>query len=102
MKLVPLSEIADEYLFWPGATFRRAGVGMNGVPPERDFYDYMLVSLAFDNEPMVVVNVTIGNMKAGHTICSVDRASINGNCVDAQTIRQAIGDDKIHYIEQYP
>jgi hypothetical protein len=100
MKLVPLSEISDEYLFWPGSTFRRTSVGMNGVPPERDFYDYMLVSLSFDNEPMIIVNVTVGNIKAGHTICSVNRALTDGSCIDAQTVRQAIGDDKTYYIEQ--
>lgn len=98
MKLISLSTVPDYHLFWAGAAFRFCNVGMNGVPSDEDFYDYMLVRL--DNEqPMLSINVTIGNIKAGEVVCYVTRASENHNTVTAQALHQSIGVENFYYLD---
>gem|GEM_PF-6324857 len=74
--------------------------GMNGVSSDQDFYDYMLVRLDDDKQSMLLVNVTVGNIKAGAVVCYVARASENFNTVTAKALRWALGVENIYYIEE--
>ncbi|OWP63611.1 hypothetical protein CDA63_08510 [Hymenobacter amundsenii] len=71
---------------------------MMGVSLEKDFYDYMLVRLNDDEPYMLIVNVTIGNIKAGSIICYVTCAAENHSTVTAQALRRSFGGENVYYI----
>ena len=99
MKLTLLRDIPDDQLFWIGSAFRLTNVGMNGVSADEDFYDYMLVE-SQDEDSMLILNVTIGNIKAGYIVCAVARAPENYSTVTSQALRRALGVKNIYYAEE--
>lgn len=67
LELIPLKDVEDDREFWPGVVFRHYGTGSQNITPENDYYDYMLVRLAWESEHLIVVNISHGMHDAGHS-----------------------------------
>lgn len=46
---------------------------------------------------MLVVNVTVGNIKAGYVPFAVSRACENGNAATAHEVRRVLGSEQLFY-----
>jgi hypothetical protein len=95
--LTNLLDFPDDHLFWFGSAFRRYHVGMRNVTPEEDYYDYLLVDPQGE-EYMMVVNVTVGNIKAGYVPFAVRTARENGNTATAHQVRRVMGSGHLFHL----
>ncbi|MFD2784133.1 hypothetical protein [Hymenobacter rubripertinctus] len=95
--LTKLLDFPDDHLFWFGSAFRCYNVGMSNVTPEDDYYDYLLVDPQGE-EYMMVVNATVGNVKAGYVPFALQIARENGNAATAHEVRRVMGSEQVFYL----
>ena len=96
--LTNLLDFPDNHLFWFGSVFRQFNVGMSNVSPEENYYDYLLVQPQGEDGHMLVVNVSVGNIKSGYILCYVQPASENANTATAHEIRRMLGSEQLFYL----
>lgn len=94
MELIKLSDIRDDREFWRGSKFRLINNGTN-LHPDDKYFDYLLSTLPWDNENMILVNVTPNNHKEGAVYASkisVEK-SLKKIVVRKQELKKALGKD---------
>ncbi len=64
MRLIKLSEIDEKLELWRGAKIRLLNNGTN-LHPDDKYFDYLLPNLPWDNDNMILVNVTEKSHKEG-------------------------------------
>lgn len=95
-KIIPIEEISSKDIFFKGTILRKYNAGMNSdkVSKDKNYYDYILVLLPWEDESMLLVNVTENNNKAGSIYTgAVPIDSSNGQMVvNKEGFKHTLGD----------
>ena len=97
MELTKLSDIADGHELWRGSKIRLVNDGTT-MHPDDKYFDYLLTSLPWERDYMVLVNITENSHKEGAAYATkvpVDRSS-NKIIVKKDGLRTALGPDFDH------
>lgn len=97
MELTKLKDIDDKIELWRGTKIRLVNNGVD-MHPDDKFFDYLLVTMPWDQDFMALVNVTDGSHKLGAAYATrvpVDNKS-NKVVVTKDGLRQAFGSDFEH------
>ncbi|MEQ9101988.1 MAG: hypothetical protein RIF36_11570 [Imperialibacter sp.] len=94
MTLTKLSDIDPSLELWRGTKIRLVNDGTN-LHPNDEHFDYLLATLPWDKDNMILVNVTQNSHKEGAVYGAkvpVDR-SLNKIIVNREGLRKALGPD---------
>lgn len=98
MKLTKLTDIDRKSEFWRGTRFRLINNGKN-LHRQDKYYDYILALMPWDNEKMILVNVTKNNTKEGAVYANpiIIKKSKNKLIVKLSALKKALGKDFLDF-----
>jgi hypothetical protein len=97
MELIKLTDIDDNLEIWRGTKIRLVNNGID-MHPDDKYFDYLLVTMAWDRDFMILVNVTEGSHKLGAAYATkvpVDK-SLKKIVVTKGGLQQAFGPNFDH------